>query len=84
MDLVALKGIRAWLAQTLLSEVGTDRSRLPTPQHFGSGWGLAPHPESSGGQLLRQHTRKTDTRAGQAFRPAAAGVIRSDSVLGAF
>jgi hypothetical protein len=48
------------------------------------GPGLVPHHEISGGKILRNHTLKTDNRAGQAFRQAAACVIRSDSAFGAF
>jgi transposase len=84
VDLVALKGISASLAQTIISEVGTDMSRFPTEKHFCSWLGLVPHHEISGGKVLRNHTLKTDNRAGQAFRQAAACVIRSDSAFGAF
>ena len=84
VDLVAVQGISASLAQTILSEVGTDMSRFPTEKHFCSWLGLAPHHEISGGKVLRNHTLKTDNRAGQAFRQAAACVIRSHSAFGAF
>ena len=84
VDLVALKGISASLAQTIISEVGTDMSRFPTEKHFCSWLGLVPHHEISGGKILRNHTLKTDNRAGQAFRQAAACVIRSHSAFGAF
>ena len=84
VDLVAVEGISASLAQTILSEIGTDMSRFPTEKHFCSWLGLVPHHEISGGKVLRNHTLKTDNRAGQAFRQAAACVIRSDSVFGAF
>jgi transposase len=60
VDLVALKGISASLAQTIISEVGTDMSRFPTQKHFCSWLGLAPHHEISGGKILRNHTLKTD------------------------
>jgi hypothetical protein len=59
-------------------------SRFPTEKHFCSWLGLTPHHEISGGKILRNHTLKTDNRAGQAFRQAAACVIRSDSAFGAF
>ena len=84
VDLVALKGISASLAQTIISEVGTDMRRFPTEKHFCSWLGLVPHHEISGGKVLRNHTLKTNNRAGQAFRQAAACVIRSDSAFGAF
>ena len=60
VDLVALKGISASLAQTIISEVGTDMSRFPTEKHFCSWLGLTPHHEISGGKVLRNHTLKTD------------------------
>ncbi len=84
VDLVAVDGISASLAQTILSEVGTDMSRFPTEKHFCSWLGLAPHNDISGGKVLRSRTLKTDNRAGQAFRQAAASVTRSRSAFGAF
>jgi hypothetical protein len=84
VDLVAVEGISASLAQTIITEVGTEMRRFPTEKHFCSGLGLTPHHEISGGKILRNHTLKTDNRAGQAFRQAAACVIRSQSAFGAF
>jgi transposase len=84
VDLVAVEGLSASLAQTIITEVGTDMSRFPAEKHFCSWLGLTPHHKISGGKLLRNHTLKTDNRAGQAFRQAAACVIRSDSAFGAF
>jgi transposase len=43
VDLVAVEGISASLAQTILSETGTDMSKWPSDKHFGSWLGLAPH-----------------------------------------
>src|SRR3990172_4064106 len=84
VDLVAVEGISASLAQTILSETGTDMSKWPSDKHFGSWLGLAPHNDISGGKVLRSRTLKTHNRAGQAFRQAAASVIRSGSAFGAF
>lgn len=84
IDLVAVDGISVNLAQIILSEIGTDMSRFPTVKQFCSWLGVAPHNDISGGVVLRSRTLKTDNRAGQAFRQAAASVIRSDSALGAF
>jgi transposase len=84
VDLVAVDGISAGLAQTILSEIGTDMSRWPSEKHFASWLGLAPHNDISGGKVLRSRTLKTHNRAGQAFRQAAASVIRSRSAFGAF
>ena len=84
VDLVAVEGISASLAQTILSEIGTDMSKWLNDKHFGSWLGLAPHNDISGGKVLRSRTLKTDNRAGQAFRQAAASVTRSNSAFGAF
>lgn len=84
VDLVAVEGISANLAQTILSEIGTDMSRFPNVKHFCSWLGLAPHNDISGGKVLRSRTLKTKNRAGQAFRQAAASVSRSNSAFGAF
>lgn len=84
VDLVAVDGISASLAQTILTEIGTDMSKFPTVKHFASWLGLAPHNDISGGKVLRSHTLPTHNRAGQAFRQAAASVARSNSAFGAF
>jgi len=82
--LVAVEGISASLAQTIISEIGTDMFCFSTARHFCSWLGLAPHHDISGGKVLRSRTLKTDNRAGQAFRQAAASVTRSDLAFGAF
>jgi hypothetical protein len=84
VDLVAVEGISASLAQTILAEIGSDMSQWPGVKHFASWLGLAPHNDISGGKVLRSRTLKTDNRAGQAFRQAAAAVTRSNSAFGAF
>lgn len=84
VDLVAVEGISASLAQTILTEIGSDMSKWPGVKHFASWLGLAPHNDVSGGKVLRSRTLKTDNRAGQAFRQAAASVTRSHSAFGAF
>lgn len=84
VDLVAVMGISAALAQVIVSEIGTDMSRFPTVKHFCSWLGLAPRNDISGGRVLRSRTLKVRSRAGQAFRQAAQSVSRSDSAFGAF
>jgi len=59
-------------------------TKWPNEKHFGSWLGLAPHQDISGGKVLKSRTLKTDNRAGQAFRQAAASVTRSQSAFGAF
>jgi transposase len=84
VDLVAVHGISVPLAQTIITEVGTDMSKFPNEKHFCSWLGLAPKNEISGGKILVSRTLKTKNRAGQAFRLAAASVMRADCAFGAF
>lgn len=84
VDLVAVTGISASIAQTILAEVGTDMGKFPTVKHFCSWLGLAPHNDISGGRVLRARTLKVVNRAAQAFRQAAQSVARSDSAFGAY
>lgn len=84
VDLVAVDGISASLAQIILSETGTDISPFPTEKRFCSWLRLAPHNDISGGKVLRSRTLKSDNRAGRAFLQAAASVTRSDCAFGAF
>ena len=84
VDLAAIDGLNANLAQIILSEIGTDMSRFPSVKHFASWLGLAPRNDISGGKVLRSRTLKSGNRAGQAFRQAAASLSRSNSAFGAF
>lgn len=77
-------GLSSSSVQTIISEIGTDMSRLPSVKHFGAWLGLAPRNEISGGKVLRSRTQKAANRASQAFRQAAQAVSRSDSAIGAY
>jgi transposase len=82
--LVAVTGIAAAIAQTVISAIGTDMARVPTVKHFCSWLGLAPHNAISGGRTRRSHVMNVHHRAAQAFRQAAPSWARSPSILGAF
>lgn len=84
VDLTAVHGISATLAQEIVMECGTDMSKFPNEKHYCSWLSLAPKHEISGGKLLKNHVQKTRNRAGQAFRRAAASVMRADCAFGAF
>jgi transposase len=84
VDLTAVHGISASLAQTIVIEVGTNMGKFPNEKHFCSWLGLAPKNEISGGKVLKNHILKTRNRAGQAFRMAAGSVMRADCAFGAF
>lgn len=83
VDLLAVPGLSASLAQTIVAEVGSSLERFPSAKHFCSWLGLAPHNDISGGKVLRSYRLKNHNRAGQAFIQAAAALIRSDTVFGA-
>ena len=84
VDVAAVGGIGPVIAQTILSETGTDMSKWASDKHFASWLGLAPHNDISGGKVLRSRTLPTNNRAGQAFRQAAVAVARSPTDLGAY
>ena len=84
MDLTAVHGVSASLAQTILLEVGTDMTKFPNEKHFCSWLGLAPHNGISGGRVLYSHVLKNHNRAGQAFRLAAQAVSRGKTVYSEF
>jgi len=84
VDLLAVPGVSASIAQTIIAEVGSNLARFPSAKHFCSWLGLAPHNDISGGKVLRSRTLNNHNRAGQAFIQAAAALTRSDTVFGAF
>lgn len=84
VDLVQVHGFSVSLAQTIISEIGTDMSKFPNEKHFCSWLGLAPKNDISGGKVLVSRTLKTRNRAGQAFRLAAVSVMRADCAFGVF
>jgi len=84
VDITAVHGMSVSLAQTIVSEVGTDMSKFPNEKHFCSWLGLAPKQEISGGKVLKESVQKTRNRAGQAFRMAAGSVMRANCAFGGF
>lgn len=82
VDITAVHGVSASLAQTIVIEVGTDMTKFPNEKHFCSWLGLAPKNDISGGKVLQSRTLKTRNRAGQAFRMAAGSVMRADCMFG--
>ena len=84
VDLATVDGISVSIAQTIISEIGTDMSKWPTVKHFCSWLGLAPKNDITGGKVIRSRTGKTKNRAGQAFRFAAISVTRADCAFGSF
>ena len=83
VDLVAVHGISASLAQTIIAAIGTDMSKWADEKPFCSWRGLAPKNALSGGTVRKSRTLKHRHRATQAFRMAAQSVSRSPWALGA-
>src|SRR5271165_6457342 len=77
VDLTEVPGINTLTAQMLLTEIGPDLFRFPTPAAFCSWLRLCPDPEISGGQVLSSRTRPTKNRVALALRMATQGLHRS-------
>jgi len=84
VDLTRIDGIDVTTAFTVLAEVGADLSRFKDAKHFASWLGLCPGTKITGGKVLSGKTRRTDNRAAQALRLAAASLRSSQSALGAY
>jgi hypothetical protein len=84
VDLTAIDGLQATLAQTILAEIGVDMSRWPTVKHFAAWLGLASNNKVSGGKVLQRSTPKVNSPANLAFRQAAQAAAKTKSALGAF
>jgi transposase len=84
LDLTAIDGIDAMIAQELISEIGLDITKWPTVKHFTSWLGLCPNNDVSAGKVKHRGTRKTQNRANKALRIAAQSVARNDSAIGAY
>jgi len=83
IDLVAIPGLHASPAPTLLSALGLEMQKWPKAKACCAWLGLAPRHEISGGKGWRRGTLKPRNHAGQALRLAAPAVSRSHTSLGA-
>lgn len=84
LDLTQIDAIGPATALRLISEIGTDMTRWPSPHHFTSWLTLAPRNKISGGRLLSSRTPPSANRAAATLRMAAMNVGRSQTALGAF
>src|SRR5437660_8423393 len=84
VDWTTIEGIEEGTALVILSEVGTDRHRWPSVQHFWSWLGLCPQHKISGGKVLSRRVRPGAHRVTVALRLAARTLHHSQSALGAF
>ena len=84
VDLLAIPGVSASVAQTLLAEVGSDLHQFKDEENFCSWLGLLPHNSITGGKVISSHRLKNHNRAGQVLIHAAASNIRAHTQFGAF
>jgi len=84
IDLSQIDGIGISHALSLVSEIGTDMSRWPSPDHFASWLSLAPDNRVSGGRLLSSRTPTSANRAAVVLRLAAVSAGKTETALGAF
>ena len=71
VDLTEVPGIGPYAALQLISEIGLDMKRWPSPSHFASWLTLAPHNKISGGKLLGSATQPSANRAAKTLRLAS-------------
>jgi transposase len=71
VDLTTIPEIDVLTAHTLLTEIGPDLSKFPTPDAFASWLGLCPDNRISGGKVLSVKTRRVKNRAALALRMSA-------------
>jgi transposase len=84
VDLTEVPGIGPYGALQLISEIGLDMSRWPSPDHFASWLTLAPHNKISGGKLLGSSTQPSANRPAKTLRIAVMSITKSDHALAAF
>lgn len=71
IDLMQIPAIGRSTVLALISEVGFDLSKFPTPEQFASWCGLAPINKISGGKVLSSHTGKRKNRLSESLLRAA-------------
>jgi len=60
----------------IIAETGVDMTQWKTEKHFTSWLRLSPNNKISGGKIISQHTRKTNSRANKLFRLAAQSLLK--------
>lgn len=84
VDFTQIEGLGSMTVQTIVSEVGLDASKFPTPKNFASWLGLCCDNRITGGKVKYTTTRKVKNRAADAFRIAAQAVTHSAGPIGSF
>ena len=81
LDLLdTIPGIGRPLAEVVVSEIGTDMSRFPTPGHLCAWAGVAPGNNQSGGRILSSRSRKGCPALKKALVQAAHAAVRKPDI----
>jgi transposase len=75
--LQTIPGVGARVAETLVSEIGTDMTHFPTAGHLASWAGMCPGNHESAGKQLSGHTRKGNVYVRGALTQAAWAATRT-------
>lgn len=84
VDLTKVDGFQTSTVLNILAELGPDLCKFRSDKYFTSFLGLCVNKEISGGKVLKNKTRKVQSRAAMAFRMAAQSLKNSDCYLGKF
>jgi transposase len=84
VNLIEVPGLNVSTVGTLATEVGPDLSKFRSAGAFSSWLTLCPDNESSGSKVLTGKTRRSKSRAREAFRMAAYSLHSSMSFLGEY
>jgi transposase len=85
VNLCTIDGVGVMVAQTWVSEIGTDMTPWPTEDHMVSWLKLAPNRPITGGKVIKggKHNNKTKNRVATMLRTAATSLRASNTYLGA-
>jgi len=81
VDLTTIPGFRSGTVLKILSETGWTLKEFKTAHHFASWLAICPGNDKSGGKNKSGKTRRSASRAAEAFRMAAQSIHRSQDPL---
>lgn len=84
VDAAAIDGLSPQAVLSIISEVGVDMTKWPTPDHFASWLRLCPNNRVTGGRVKSARRLPSPNRAAEVFRKCAENLARSQSFFGTF
>jgi transposase len=79
--LTSIDGINVMTAFTVISEIGTDRSRFQDDDHFTSWMGLTPSKDISSGKIVWEGAKESKNHVAVILRTAATSLLESGTHL---